>query len=204
MFENISNALSNIVTQTQAHWTLLLGTLGLLIIIHLLTVASQYRLLALGIYPRHPAGLLGIVFSPFLHGSFNHLFFNAIPLFVLMDFMLIYSPKTWAMATILIAFIGGLLTWIFGRKAIHVGASGVITGYWGYLVFNMYQRADVTSIILGVVCVYYFAGIFFGIIPLRSKSTSWEGHLFGLIGGIAAAWIIAYPPAYQFLAQWLP
>lgn len=202
MFENLVNSLNDIVAQTQAHLPMLLGVLGLLLVIHIINVMLNYRLLALGIYPRHPFGLIGIIFSPFLHGNFNHLFFNAIPLFVLMDFMLIYSEKTWVAATCSIFLISGLLTWLFGRKAVHVGASAVITGYWGFLVFFMIHQPSVTSLILGILCVYYFAGIFFGILPLR-ESTSWEGHLFGLVAGIFTAWAMTIPAFFPFFKLFL-
>jgi membrane associated rhomboid family serine protease len=198
MLETLAESLSTIVTQTQAHLYLLLSVLGILLGIHIINVFLKYRLLVLGIYPRHPWGLIGIIFSPFLHGNFNHLFFNAIPLFVLMDFMLIYSPKTWLIATIAIAVISGFLTWLFARKAFHVGASSVITGYWSYLVFNMYQQSSAISIVLGFLCVYYFSGIFFGILPMK-KSTSWEGHLFGLIAGIITAWGMTFPVVTELL-----
>lgn len=187
MLENLVNSLTDIVNQTQAHLPLLLGVLVGLLLIHIMNALLHYRLLSLGIYPRKPFGLVGIVCAPFLHANFNHLFFNAIPLFVLMDFMLLYSQKTWIIATVSIILISGMLTWLFARKAIHVGASSLVTGYWGYLVYNMYHQANVTSIILGILCLYYFAGILFGVLPLK-KSTSWEGHLFGLIAGVATAW----------------
>lgn len=197
MLENLAYAFNNIMLQTNQNLFLILSVLGALLFIHLVNALLQYRLLALGIYPRHLHGLLGIVFSPFLHANFNHLFFNAIPLFVLMDFMLLYSEPVWIIASVLIIVISGLLTWLLGRKAIHVGASGMITGYWGFLVFHMYEAPSVISIILGIICVYYFAGIFFGILPMK-KSTSWEGHLFGLVAGIVTAWGLNIPVVFQW------
>jgi membrane associated rhomboid family serine protease len=68
-----------------------------------------------------------------------------------------------------------------------VGASGVITGYWGFLVANIYKQGTVTAIILGIVCVYYFAGIFLSIFP-GEKGVSWQGHLFGLLSGFLASY----------------
>jgi len=197
MLENITNALSNIVIQTQAHLHLLFLLLGALLVIHILNSISHYRLLALGIYPRKMIGLPGIIFAPFLHANFNHLFFNAIPLFVLLDFMMIFAGHRWIPASINIILISGALTWLFGRPAIHVGASAVITGYWSYLVFNMYEQGGITVIILGFICLYYFAGIFFGILPLR-KGVSWEGHLFGLIAGVLTAWMQAHGIPFVF------
>ena len=69
-------------------------------------------------------------------------------------------------------------------------AIGVITGYWGFLVANVYQQETIMSAILGIICFYYFAGIFLGIFP-REKSVRWEGHLFGLVAGIATSFIVA-------------
>ena len=197
MFENLVNSITDIVTQTQAHLVFLLGVLGLLLAIHILNTLLNRRLLMLGIYPRHPIGLMGIICAPFLHGNFNHLFFNCIPLFVLLDFMLISCPNAWATATCSIFLISGLLTWLFGRKAMHVGASSVITGYWGFLVFFMIHEPNAMSLILGILCVYYFAGIFFGILPMK-ESTSWEGHLFGLVAGVATAWAMTLPAFYPY------
>ena len=115
-----------------------------------------------------------------------------------MDFILVYSEPVWIIATCAIILLSGVLTWLFGRDAIHVGASGVITGYWGFLVFLMIQHPTVLSVVLGIICVYYFAGILFGILPLR-ESTSWEGHLFGLIAGILTAWVMTLPIFYSFM-----
>lgn len=202
MFEQLAESMTLIVAQTKANLFLLMSVIGILFIIHLINALLHYRLNFLGIYPRHPIGLIGVVCSPFLHGNFNHLFFNAIPLFVLMNFMLLYSVKICAIASILIILTSGILTWLFGRKAIHVGASSVITGYWSFLVFQMYQQPSVISIILGALCIYYFAGIFFGILPLK-KSTSWEGHLSGLVAGILTALALNNPAIYTYLTTTL-
>ena len=151
--------------------------------IHLLNWVLKYRLLIFGIYPRRLRGLPGIMFAPFLHADFNHFFFNAIPLFVLADFMLLYGFNFFIKASLAIILLSGSLLWLFGRNAIHIGASALITGYWAYLVINTYHQGGLLAITLGIVCVYYFSGIFFGIFPMR-RGVSWEGHLFGLIAGI--------------------
>lgn len=199
MFDNFIDSLTDIATQTNQNLVLLFSVLGILFAIHCVNCMTGQRLLNLGLVPRRLRGLIGIITSPFLHANFNHLFFNAVPLFILLDFVCIYSPDHWILITVYITLIGGLLTWLFARRAIHVGASGLISGYWGYLVFNMYEQTSVTSIILGIVSVYYFAGIFFGIFP-SEKSTSWEGHLFGLAAGVFVAWQIQY---LLDMTQWL-
>lgn len=143
-------------------------------------------LLILGIVPRKIYGLPGILCAPFLHANFNHLFFNTIPLLVLSAFILVNGQLYFALATLSITLLSGTLVWLFAKTGRHVGASGVITGYWGLLIVDIYQEGSATAILLGIVSLYYFAGIFFGIFPSK-KSVSWEGHLFGLLAGIATA-----------------
>ena len=155
-------------------------------IIHAVNVALNYRLNTLGLVPRKIRGIPGVIFSPFLHGSFSHLFFNSIPFFVLLDFLLmdkgIHSAIT--ISSIIIG-ISGVLLWLFGRKGVHVGASGLIMGYLAYLLVNAYQHPSIKTLLLGVVCLYYFGGLLVGLFP-QKKYVSWEGHVFGFLGGIAA------------------
>jgi len=158
--------------------------------IYFINQALGQRLLFLGIIPRKSYGLFGILLAPFLHANFNHLFFNTIPLLLLSAFILVNGLHYFLMATLLITMISGVLIWLFAKPGLHVGASGVVTGYWGLLVADIYQNGSATAILLGVVSLYYFAGIFLGIFPSK-RGVSWEGHLFGLLAGIATAFILA-------------
>ncbi len=88
----------------------------------------------LGIYPRSLWGLMGIIFSPILHANFNHLFFNSIPFFVLGMFLLTLGQSFFIMVTICISLVQCTLVWLFARKAIHIGASGLISGYFGFIL----------------------------------------------------------------------
>ena len=143
-------------------------------------------LLFLGITPRKLYGIPGILLAPLLHANFNHLFFNTIPLLVLSAFILVHGMPYFILVTLSITILSGTLIWLFAKPGLHIGASGVITGYWGLLVMDIYQEGSATAILLGFVSLYYFAAIFFGIFPGR-KGVSWEGHLFGLIAGIVTA-----------------
>lgn len=183
MLNELNTTLDFLIAQTQknAHYLLdlVLILYGVFFISRLFPIV-----LALGIWPRRLYGLPGIVFAPFLHVNFNHLFFNTIPLVVLSDFILINGLPYFLTVSAYITVLSGFLIWCFAKPGIHLGSSAVVTGYWGLLVINIYQQGTLMAIILGVISVYYFAGIFLGIFPGK-KGVSWEGHLFGLIAGIA-------------------
>ena len=195
MFEQLSSSLALITEQTHNNLTYLFS---ILLVLWLCFIASclNKRLLYLGIIPRHVDGLPGILFAPLLHANFNHLFFNSIPLIVLSNFILINGLYYYLEITLIITLLSGFLIWCFAKPGLHIGASALITGYWGLLVSDIYQQGTLTAIILGVISLYYFAGIFLSIFP-SEKGVSWEGHLFGLIAGLITSYcaLIYSPPA---------
>ncbi len=141
----------------------------------------------LGITPRTPKGLLGILFSPFLHGNWQHLMTNLIFLFPLGWLIILGGVEQFVMITIFTALVSGFGIWLLGKeRTTHIGISGVLFGYLGFLLTQGYFVSD--SIYFGVSALVgglygrYIQGIF----P-RSNRISWEGHLFGLIGGVVAA-----------------
>ena len=188
MLDEVNASLDFIIDQTKINAPILAMMCLILWGFFLLTSLDK-RLLSLGIVPRHLLGLPGIFFAPFLHANFNHLFFNTIPLLVLSDFLLIHGLPYFMIVTLAITVLSGLLIWCFAKPGLHVGASAVITGYWALLLMNSYQQANVTSIMLGIVSVYYFLGIFYGVFPGK-KGVSWEGHLFGLVAGLATGYFL--------------
>jgi len=155
------------------------------------------RLNILGIYPRTAFGSLGIIFSPFLHGDFNHLFFNSIPLFCLGMFILALGQNEFIAITVLIELFSGTLVWIFGRQYLHIGASGVISGYFGFILGLAYFYPTIISIVLAAVAVYYFGSIIAGVIP-TSDLISWECHLAGLLSGVAVMYLLYFVPGFEF------
>lgn len=182
MIDELLNSVTLIVHQTQYNlqW---IGYILLIPWVIFFITRIFPQLLLLGIIPRRIVGLPGILFAPLLHANFNHLFFNSIPLVVLSNFILINGLHYFIIVTIYITVIGGSLLWLFGKSGLHIGASGLITGYWALLISTVYRTGTFTSYILAALIAYYFAGIFFGIFP-REKGGSWQGHLFGLIAGI--------------------
>jgi membrane associated rhomboid family serine protease len=181
----IESVLQIIVVTIRDNYHLLLGIIIGLWALQLINKILGYRLNYLGIIPRSGRGVVGIFFSPFLHGDANHLFFNTIPLLVLACFVLIGGQALFWRVTITIILLSGAMIWLLGRKAIHIGASSLIMGYWGYLLMNAYHQPSLMTVVLAIVCLYYFGGLFFGLFPTREQ-VSWEGHLFGCLAGVAA------------------
>jgi membrane associated rhomboid family serine protease len=190
MLENLFTNLNYYLMAMMAYAKPALVALLVLWMIHLVNYSLSYRLNRLGLVPRKINGIPGIIFSPFLHGSFSHLFFNSIPFFVLQDFILMdRGIHSSLLIAIIIILISGTLLWLFGRRGVHVGASGVIMGYLAYLLVNTYQHPSMKTLLLGVVCLYYFGGLLIGLFP-QKKYVSWEGHVFGFLGGMAAVFLV--------------
>jgi len=157
--------------------------------IHLVNWLLGNRLKVLGIYPRKWYSLPGIFLYPFIHSNFNHLFFNSIPLFILINFILLSGYQTFYYVSFIIITLSGLGIWLFARKGYHIGASGLIMGYWSYLLISAYyDHTSVFTIAPAIVCLYYFGGFLFQLFPTDIK-TSFEAHFFGFVAGIAAYYI---------------
>ncbi len=190
--QELASVLQTLLQTIQDNIALLFGIALTLWILLLINKLLGYRLNNLGIVPRTGHGLIGIIFSPVLHGNATHLFFNIIPLLALSCFILVGGQALFWRVTVTIVLLSGILIWLFGRRAIHIGASALVTGYWGYLLINAYHQPSLMAIVLAAICAYYFGGIFFGLFPSEEK-VSWEGHLFGCIAGIATNYIFPMP-----------
>ncbi|MEM7730710.1 MAG: rhomboid family intramembrane serine protease [Pseudomonadota bacterium] len=144
---------------------------------------------AFGLIPRAAAGLDGIAGMPLLHGGFGHLASNTPPLLVMGALLATTATRALAAVNAIIVGVGGLLVWLFGGTAIHVGASGLIFGWFGFLVVRgMVDRSPITLGAAALVGVLYGAMIW-GVLPGR-PGVSWEAHLFGFLAGAAAAFLI--------------
>ena len=188
MLNELYVSLATIVDQTKINLPILGIIVAIPWVVFLISIATGRRLLYLGIIPRRLYGIPGILFSPLLHADFNHLFFNSIPLVVLSNFLLIHGLPYFIHITLIITLISGFLIWCFAKPGLHIGASALITGYWSLLVCDIYRQGTLTAIILGLISLYYFAGIFLGVFPGR-KGVSWEGHLFGLLAGLTVSYL---------------
>lgn len=168
--------------------------LGVFWLAYILNALVGKRLNVLGIWPRHLIGLPGIFISPFLHGNLSHLFFNSIPLFLLSMFMLAATGPAYWPISLMIIFAGGFLTWLLGRNAIHIGASGLVMGYWGFLLVLAFYQPSVANIVVAMIMMYYLGGLALNLLP-AGAAVSVEGHIFGcLAGGATAVLWVQYGP----------
>nr|WP_199288877.1 rhomboid family intramembrane serine protease [Pseudanabaena sp. FACHB-1998] len=146
---------------------------------------------ALGIVPQSLVGLRGILFAPFLHGGFYHVAANTAPFIILGWLIMLRNISDFYFVSAISAFVGGLGTWLVGRPcSVHIGASGVIFGYFGYLLFRGYFERSFVAIAISIAIAITYGSLIWGVLPTRSY-ISWEGHLFGFIGGIIAAKLLS-------------
>lgn len=137
---------------------------------------------ALALVPRRVDGLSGILGAPLVHGSLAHLLANTVPLLVLGGMVIIRGVAYYLATTLAIVVLGGLGLWALGRDAAHIGASGLIFGYFGFLVGRGYYERRLRSIAVSVLVVVMYGGMLAGVVP-RDDRVSWEAHLFGLLAG---------------------
>ena len=141
-----------------------------------------------GIYPRHFSGLVGIPLAPILHGGFWHTVSNTVPLFFLGALTLAGGKRRFWETTVSVTLLSGALVWLFARDAHHVGASGLVFGYFGAILARAVMERSISSVAIGVATVMAYGGLLWGVLPLRSY-VSFESHLFGLIAGILVVWL---------------
>ncbi len=187
MTKQLRRATRSVKSQVQ----LLLFILALMWILEAIDTVVGGRFNLLGIRPRSIDGLIGIIFAPLLHGSFEHLAANSVPFAVLGWFILARSRDEFWLVTLIVWLVSGLGAWAFGAShSIHIGASGVIFGYFGFLLFRGVFDRNWLSLFLAVIVIAIYGPIIYGVLPLQI-GISWQGHLFGFVGGALAAKLIA-------------
>lgn len=141
-----------------------------------------------GIFPRRVASLPGILFAPLIHGDWNHLWSNSVPLFVSVS-AIMYLYREVAIKTILFVWVlTGLWVWIGAAAAYHIGASGLVYGFITFLFFSGILRWETRSIAMSILVAFLYGGMVWGVLPIQER-VSWESHLFGSLAGIAMAFV---------------
>ncbi len=140
-----------------------------------------------GIIPRNLIGLRGILFSPFLHGGLPHLIANTVPFVILGWFVMLRGVNEFAEVTLFVMLVGGIGTWLIApSRSVHIGASGVVFGYLGFLLARGYFERSFVSVSISVLAAFLYGGMIWGVLPGQAY-VSWQGHFFGFIGGAIAA-----------------
>ena len=140
-----------------------------------------------GVRPRSLAGLLGIFFSPFLHGGIGHLASNTVSFLILGWFVMFDQIRDFFVTSLIAIIFSGLGIWLFGSpNSIHIGASGLIFGYLGFLLLRGFFQRSPGWIVVSLIVGLLYGGMIWGLLPLN-PGVSWQGHLFGFIGGAVAA-----------------
>ncbi len=171
-----------------------LAFLILLWIIEIFDFITPFSLDNFGIRPLQIPGLKGILFAPFLHGGFQHLMSNSIPIVILMWTILTFYDKIWWQVTVFSVIFGGIGVWFFGGSGtVHIGASGLIFSLIGFLLASGIFRKNLKAFFIALVIFLLYGGtLFFGVLPGR-PGVSWQGHFFGAIAGIVLAWVYRKP-----------
>lgn len=179
-------------SNTKQQVRLVLAIFVVVSVIEVLNLLSGRLFNQLGNIPRYVPGLKGIIFGPFFHGSLQHYFSNIIPLCIFSYLLLQYGLKRYIQITLWVILMSGLLVWLFGRPANHIGASGVIYGYFGYLVLAGFLSGKFKLMLISLLVAFFYGGLIWGVLP-ATPFVSWESHLFGFVAGLLGAKLWAKP-----------
>jgi membrane associated rhomboid family serine protease len=154
-------------------------------------VIAGHRLDQYGIHPRDVDGLPEILSAPFLHVGFGHLLSNTVPFAIMGAAIALGGLARVALVTLIVAVVSGLGTWLVApSNSVHLGASGVVFGYAAYLVTRGVLSRRLTELAVGVIVVGVWGfGLLQGLLP--QDRISWQAHLFGAVGGVLAASLLA-------------
>ncbi|TDD22804.1 rhomboid family intramembrane serine protease [Kribbella turkmenica] len=170
---------------------LLVLLVGLIWLSEIVDTALNGALDQYGIVSRDPEGLLGVVTAPFLHLGFGHLISNTLPLVTLGALIAVSGAARLFAVTALVTVIGGFGTWLVSPpNTITIGASGLVFGFAAYLITRGVFNRRLGQVLVGVLVVLVWGSALLGGL-LPQDGISWQGHLFGAIAGVIAAWALA-------------
>jgi len=161
----------------------LLATVGVIWIVSLYgLLVDQGLQFALAVLPRRVEGLAGVLGMPFVHGSMTHLLANTVPMLIFGGILVSRGIGYFFKVSLAIMVLGGAALWLFGRDSAHIGASGVVFGYFGFLVVRGFYERRLSSLGAALFVIVLYGGMIFGVLP-RDDHISWEAHLVGLLAG---------------------
>jgi membrane associated rhomboid family serine protease len=156
--------------------------------VHIFVSITNIELGYYGIYPRRIEGLRGVVFAPFIHGSWQHVFSNTVPMFLLTTMIEYFYKRVARAALTIIWLLTGILVWLFARdNTFHIGASGVVYGLISFVFSSGLFRGNSRSVVLSLLVLVMYGGYFEGLAP--KEGISWESHLYGAITGLVVAFV---------------
>lgn len=170
---------------------------GLLYVSEGIDQAIGGKLDADGIVPRQLSGLDGVLWAPLLHGGWPHLIANTIPFLVFGFLAMANGIGQFVAVTATIWLLGGLGVWLTAPdNTVHIGASGVIFGWLVFLLVRGFFARSLKQIALAVPLFLLWGGVLLGVLP-GQPGVSWQGHLFGALAGLLAAWLVARSDAHR-------
>lgn len=166
----------------------IVGFVAMLYVVELVDSLMAHRLDEGGVRPRQVDGLDGLVFAPLLHSGWSHLFANTVPLLVFGFLILLAGVARWLAVTATVWLVGGAGTWLTAEPGtIHLGASVLAFGWLVFLLLRGVFSRQASQFALGVILLFLYGSLLWGVLP-GQPGISWQGHLFGAVGGAGAAW----------------
>ncbi|MFH9608248.1 rhomboid family intramembrane serine protease [Streptomyces sp. NPDC017448] len=172
---------------------LMAGWVALLWVLEGIDTATGHALDTYGITPRETAELRDVVPAAFLHSGWEHVASNSVPLLVLGFLAALAGLRRFAAVVLTVILVSGLGVWLTApRNTVTLGASGVVFGLLGYLLVRGFVDRRPRDVLVGVGVAVVYGSLLWGVLPTES-GVSWQGHLFGLVGGVAAAFLFRRP-----------
>jgi membrane associated rhomboid family serine protease len=172
-------------------------------LVKIVEVLFELDFTGFGIFPLTGKGLPGIIFSPFIHADFKHLFNNSLPLFFLSVALFYFYSEVALKVFIWTFFITGILVWVAGRDAWHIGASGLVYGLASFLFFSGIIRRYFRLIALSLLIVFLYGSMVWGIFPGVYRNVSWESHMLGFFSGVVLAVVYRKEGPQRPVYEWM-
>ena len=159
--------------------------------VHVVNVSMAYQLNYFGVQPGNVNTWWHIYTAPFLHGSYSHLINNLLGFLIFSWLCVVRSVSLYLWSSFFIITLSGILVWVFGRPAMHVGASGWIFGLWSLSIAIAWFDRSLLNILIALFVLFTYGGMIYGVFPV-DKYVSFEYHLFGAIAGVVSAWLTKF------------